>query len=427
MSEVDKYLKEADNYANNGDIDSAIAKCEDALRMDSKNTLIYTKLAELYVKKGQKDKASAQYLIIANAYYDSKLFKGAMKYFKCAIELDPQCLDAREKLAEIYENEDMEREAKIELLNIAEIYFSRNDFNKAENFSAKAIELKSIEAHFILGLIDIKREMFKEAISEFEILLKFKLNHIGAISNIAFCYFKLNKFQESINYYEKAVKLAPDDVLLRENLAESYKSSGNSANAVGQYDTLAAIFLESGDKGKAMEIYNKAIKACSDNTIKAELAKKILGLDSSNVDAKKILEAVETEEKKVVKTATPKDEHPRSEASKSKPAAYETKTSLDSEEIGETTPLIDIKGSIEELFMKAEEYLKNGFFEKAIEIYRYILRREPNNIVVRQKLHQAYILAAQQEEEITDSGKATAEKDNGERIKKEKKSKISYL
>lgn len=417
MNEIDKLLKEADNYTSDGDIDSAIVKCEEALQIDQKNTIIYTKLAELYVKKGQNDRALVQYLTIADAYYDSKLFKGAMKYFKRAVELDPQCLSAREKLAEIYVMEDMEREAKMEFLNIAEIYFSKNDLHKAENFVTKAIELKSIEAHYILGLIDLKREMFKEAISEFEILFKFKPNHISAITNIALSYLKLNKFQEAINYYEKVIKLAPGDVSLRENLVKAYIGNGNIISAVGQYESLAEIFIKNGENEKAIGVYKEALKICTDNTIKDELANKILSLNPSNTDAKKILEEIKKEERK-----TPETSHKKIEVSKPTP-----------EEIVSSTPLIDVKGSIEDLFIKAESYLKDGFFEKAIEIYRYILRREPNNITVRQKLHQAYILAAQQEEEITETTMQTeriltsqgAIEDEG--IKKEKKSKISYL
>lgn len=391
MKDVETLLKEAQDCATKGDIDAAISKCEEARSNDPKNTVIYIKLAELYTAKGQNDKASEQYLTIANAYYESRLFKGAMKYFKNVVELDSQCLPAREKLAQIYENEDMEREAKIEFLNIAEMYLSLNDLHKAENFAAKSIELKSIEAHYILGLVHLKREMFKEAIAEFEALLKFKPSHLSAITNIAYGFIKLNKFNEAINYFEKAIKFAPDDISLKENLAQVYYNSGNKGSAV-------------------------------------ELAKKIIAVDSSNTYAKKILEEAEEVKPKVEEVKQTKEEKPevKEQIVEKGNEPEPDKVKIDLRET-DTTPLMDVKGSIEELFIKAEDLLKDGSSEKAIEIYRYILRHEPNNITVRQKLHQAYILAAQQEEEITEVRKMKVSKENDTGIKKEKKSKISYL
>ena len=92
------------------------------------------------------------------------------------------------------------------------------------------------------------------------------------------------------------------------------------------------------------------------------------------------------------------------------------------------TPLTELKGPVEELFNQAEKHMKDSFYEKAIEIYRVILKKEPRNTLVRQKLHQAYLLLAQQEEEIVKSSeeKRRPAPQAGE-PKREKKSKISYL
>ena len=90
----------------------------------------------------------------------------------------------------------------------------------------------------------------------------------------------------------------------------------------------------------------------------------------------------------------------------------------------EVTPLTEAKGDVEELFAQTEKHMKDGFFEKAIEIYRVILKKEPRNNTVRQKLHQAYLLLAQQEEDIGNRAAAAAPRKDAP---KEKKSKISYL
>ena len=68
--------------------------------------------------------------------------------------------------------------------------------------------------------------------------------------------------------------------------------------------------------------------------------------------------------------------------------------------------------------------MNDGYFEKSIEIFRVILKKEPRNNTVRQKLHQAYIMLAQQEKEIGNKAMVDVPKKDGP---KEKKSKISYL
>ena len=83
------------------------------------------------------------------------------------------------------------------------------------------------------------------------------------------------------------------------------------------------------------------------------------------------------------------------------------------------------------MHFKAEESIKNGFIEKAIELYRTILKKDPKNTDILQKLHNAYILLAQKEEEIVekDKGKDTeeVEESNEPTDKKKKRVKISYL
>ena len=149
--ELQKLLLTANEVLQKGDKDKAISLYENIIYKDPNNAEGHMRLAELYSEKGYKDKASGELLLLGNAYYESRLFKNALKYFQKVLELDPTQIDARIKAAEIYVNEEMEREAKLEYLAIAEHFLSSNDMNKAEEFSTKAINLKSIEAHYIMS------------------------------------------------------------------------------------------------------------------------------------------------------------------------------------------------------------------------------------------------------------------------------------
>ena len=109
------------------------------------------------------------------------------------------------------------------------------------------------------------------------------------------------------------------------------------------------------------------------------------------------------------------------------------KPRLENVDVPPVAPASALKGSVEEMFTQAEKHMKDAFFEKAIEIYRMILKKEPRNTAVRTKLHQAYLLLAQQEEDINKVQAKTnqdASRPGGPSVavpKKEKRSKISYL
>ncbi|MEI7904207.1 MAG: tetratricopeptide repeat protein [Candidatus Firestonebacteria bacterium] len=476
--EITKLLNEAEGVLQKGDSDGALALYEEITAKDPNNAEAHSKLAELYSEKGQKEKASKEFLLLGGAYYESRLFKNALKYFQKVLEIDPSQIEARIKSAEIYVNQEMEREAKLEYLAIAEHYLSENKLNEAEEFSGKAIELKSIEAHYITGLVHYARAMWKEAAQELEILIKIKVNHIGAHIHLASCYTNMSKAQLAISTLEKVLKIEPKNPDIFRGLGDAYAKKGSLAEAVNNYGKAIAI-LETTDLDAAASVsetlvancpgmaeahqkhsnilekkglYKEAAESCK---LAAELFTKAKNLTAAKQLTEKAAylsvrdsgPAAESEKKpeQTVEKATepikferkpePKSSFTgdiiieKSTSSVQSKSEYNQKPRLEDIDLPPVTPVSE-KGTVEEMFGQAEKHMKDAFFEKAIEIYRLILRKEPRNTTVRTKLHQAYLLLAQQEDDISKVQEKTLPvKPNsaGPVQKKEKKSKISYL
>ncbi|MEI6845896.1 MAG: tetratricopeptide repeat protein, partial [Candidatus Firestonebacteria bacterium] len=233
--ELQKLLLAAKNTLQQGDQDGAIKLYEDIASKDPNNAEAHMRLAELYTGKGLKDQASRELLLLGDAYYESRLFKNALRYFQKVLELDPGQIDARTKAAEIYVNEEMEREAKLEYLAIAEYYLSSADMNKAEEFAGKAINLKSIEAHYIMGLVHFKRGMYKEAAVSLETLCKIKVNHVGALIHLGFSQIENGKFTDSIAAFERVMKIEPASIDALKGLTDAFARKGSSMEAAGYY------------------------------------------------------------------------------------------------------------------------------------------------------------------------------------------------
>src|SRR3989339_103114 len=462
--ELQKLLLAANEVLQKGDKDNAISLYESIISKDPNNAEGHMRLAELYSAKGLIEKASKELLLLGNAYYESRLFKNALKYFQKVLEIDPTQIDARIKAAEI---------------------------------SNKAIGLKSIEAHYILGLVHFKRGMFKEAAASLETLVKIKVNHVGALLHLGYSNVGNGKFSDAVLAFERVLKAEPASIDALKGLTDAFGRKGSAMEAFGYYvkamdamlkakiyDDAVKFGLEyvkgspTNPEGhlKLAQIYeaksmNKesaaSYKMAGDNFLKQKaeikakeaydkamlLEKSGQAAPSSVTDSRPqtvnltpnpvVEQQIKKQDDLVIERGSvgvpeqpvkPKADPMRQSFIDSDPVRPKAEIKQESEspkpvpvvqqvpQREEVTPLTEAKGDIDELFIQTEKHMKDGFFEKAIEIYRVILKKEPRNNTVRQKLHQAYLLLAQQEEEI--GNKTAAPKKDAP---KEKKSKISYL
>ena len=533
-----KYLNEANTALQAKEIDKALKLFEHVAEQDPNNAEAHTRLAELYAEKGMKEKAANEYHLLGNAYYESRLFKNALKFFLKVFELDPVAIDSRIKAAEIYVTQEMEREAKLEYLAIAEYFMSSGDLSRAEEFAKKAVELKSIEAYYILGLVCFKRAMWKEAAVEFEKLVKIKLNHAGAWTHLSIAYSYLNKINEALAAAEKVMKIDPSEPDSQRASGLAHAKKGEIEKAIPFYVAAIDEALQRGEVDKILEVSNEAVTMLSGSpdilfkrgealeaaglgkqaaeafNTSSELYKKANAPDSAAI----AIERARADENLVPKPKNTKEPAvnefevkavPAEGINKGSTVAVPKKTpaatsipaaskeplilEIDGKEksasssarqagaikneesiVERSTPAAKPKPgpawdaiiyslrkdasiihtapdgaprpatavspdavqrttveSVEELFKLADKHIKDHFYEKAIEICRIVLKKEPRNTEVRVKLHHAYLLLAQQEEDISNvqegkDGGSNGNKPDGDGPDK-KRSKIAYL
>ena len=199
--EEERKIKEA--AAEEGKKDEEIVFAENQLAADPENLELHVKLADLYFAKNMKNKAVEKLLFLADNFYEARLHKYALKYYMRVIEIDPTCIAARIKIAQIYVHDDMDREAKLEFLSIAELYLEISDIAKAEEYAQKAIEFKSLEAHYVLGVVAYKRGMLKDAADEMNILLKIKPYHLKALQYLFYYYVASMDFMQALDTFDK--------------------------------------------------------------------------------------------------------------------------------------------------------------------------------------------------------------------------------
>ncbi len=202
-----KQTIKAESAMEQGNVDEAIEALSEVLKLDSENLAAYSKLGELFEKKGQLDEAVKQYQMLGAAFVKNRLYKKAQEMFQRVVQLEPNNIEARINLAQIYIKQNSESDAKKEFLIIAELALNTGDYENANTYAAKAVEFKSIEAHYVLGMVFYKKQQLSEAKAEFESLLRFKINHVGALTYLGKVYLEMNQADKASENIQKALKL----------------------------------------------------------------------------------------------------------------------------------------------------------------------------------------------------------------------------
>ena len=66
----------------------------------------------------------------------------------------------------------------------------------------------------ILGLVYYKLEKYQEAIKAYQKAIEIQPDYQKTWNNLGLVYYKLEKYQESIKAYKKAIEIKPDDLIL---------------------------------------------------------------------------------------------------------------------------------------------------------------------------------------------------------------------
>ncbi len=241
-----------------GELDKAVESFKAVLQLDAERFDIYQRLGDLYLRKGLSDLAVKQYNEIADIYFKNKLYKKAAPVYKKIIEIDPANVEAHAAMGEIHARSGNESDAKREYLLIAEAMLAKGDLDTALAYSKKAVQLKSIEAYYYLGQVLLKQDKHEEAKAEFEKLLKFKLNHTGALVSMGRIQEAKGLADEALKFYQRALKVEKANLEALLGSAEIYAKKGDKSNAGQFYSDASASAAALGDAAKSQQYAAKA-------------------------------------------------------------------------------------------------------------------------------------------------------------------------
>lgn len=205
-SKRESLIASAEKSLLKGKVDAALKDYLKVLEETPTDINVLNKVGDLYVRLGRNDESIPYFLRIAEHYARDGFYVRGIAMYKKINKLDPARLDIYEKLAELYVKQQLWMEAKSNYQVLADYLLKQDNLQGAVGIYQKmvAIEPQNLQLHVRLADLFTQAKRLPEALQEYAVVAA-ALSERGAN-------------EESIRVYEKALKLAPDNVEILKTL-----------------------------------------------------------------------------------------------------------------------------------------------------------------------------------------------------------------
>jgi tetratricopeptide (TPR) repeat protein len=276
-------------YARLGFMRSAMEEAYFAIQFAPTYLPLHTFMGELLLKQDHLKEAIEKYEAIAQTYRARGESLHAIRILQRLMKAAPMDLNARMQLIALLEERGQYEEAVKEKINLASVYYNLADLAKAREVYLDAYQLSkntgsnrelSVKILHYLADIELQSLDWKHSIEIYEqirtimpddsqateklIELKLRLGQNQQAQKEMDDYLSFmeisGKDQSILAYLEKLVDEYPDRAFIRRKKAELHLKTGQTEEAIQEFDALGELLLEAGDTEGAL----KAVEAILD-------------------------------------------------------------------------------------------------------------------------------------------------------------------
>jgi len=135
-----KVLSAAEKFVQQGKLQNAIAEYEKVLEHDAKDLTVNNTIGDLYARLGDNAKAIECFKTVGDAYAAQGFTVKGIAMYKKITKLQPS-MDASLKLAELYTQQGLFNDARAQYLQVAEDFMKRGELEQAVRLFQKVLEM----------------------------------------------------------------------------------------------------------------------------------------------------------------------------------------------------------------------------------------------------------------------------------------------
>lgn len=225
---ITKYLHISEVYQMRNQPDQSIGVLQKVLRLAPMDVTVRSKLIDLYVAHHKLEQALDQYLMLADSYYQLAQVDRALEKYNEALRLLPNLEDARKW--------------KVEILNrIGDIYNQRFDWARATAAFEELSQVNPDDERVQRQLVDL---YFKRSNAD---------QALEILNRLLATYEQRQQPDRALELLRELSAIYPDNLFLRQRLAESYLKNNRRREAIAEYDVLGEMQLENGLRDQARQ------------------------------------------------------------------------------------------------------------------------------------------------------------------------------
>ena len=394
-----KIIEAAAKLVAKGAYDKAIKEYQKILEVDPRDVRILQKMGELYQKKGENSQAAAYFTQVAESYTNDGFFLKAVALYKQVLKLDPSLLDINIKLAELHQQLQLLGEAMAYFQIVANHYDKAGATRKSLEVLKKMVDLDpdNVASRVKLADLYVREGMNAEASGEFtraaehlkrnnrvddylrvaERLSALEPNNLKLAKELAEMYLTRNDQKRALAKLQVCFKADNRDIDTLRLLAVAFQGLGQTSKTISVYKEMARAYEERGQSSEAEQVW-------------AQVAQ----LDPHDGDLAARMPAP-VEEAAGYEEEAPllEDEPPPSlQPSPRQPVAATSPSPQPSYAPPPALPQSKGKGdTIAKLLTETDVYVKYGLHDKALEHLRKVFAVEPENIDAHEKAYAIYV------------------------------------
>ncbi|HUH03776.1 MAG TPA: tetratricopeptide repeat protein [Kofleriaceae bacterium] len=276
-----KVMETARKYVEKGQVDRAIKEYLRVVQEDPKDVRVWLKVGDLYAKKGAKQEATETYLKVAKFYSEQGFYLKAVAVYKQILKLDARLVEVNLKLAELYRQLGLLSDAMQHFEMVAAHFHREGKTAEALATVRQLVDLdpENVATRIKLAELYSKEQMVAEAVTEFsaacsylrahnrqddfikvaERLLWHKPESHELNRELATLYLRRNDPRRALQKLQQSFKADARDVETLALLAQAFQALDQKGKTVSVLKELARVLDEDGKKEQASDVHRKIL------------------------------------------------------------------------------------------------------------------------------------------------------------------------
>jgi tetratricopeptide (TPR) repeat protein len=276
-----KVMEAAQKFVEKGQTDKAIKEYLKVVQEDPKDVRVWLKIGDLYAKKGAKNEATETYLKVAKFYGEQGFYLKAVAVYKQILKLDPRLVEVNLKLAELYRQLGLMSDAMQHFEMVAAFFHREGKTREALATIRQLVDLdpENVATRIKLAELYSKEGMVEDAVAEFghacdylkkhkreddyikvaERLLWHKPERIELNRELATLYLRRGDPRRALQKLQACFKADPRHIETLGMLAQAFQALDQKGKTVSVLKEMARILMDAGKRRDAEEVHRKIL------------------------------------------------------------------------------------------------------------------------------------------------------------------------